>query len=96
MSLPKIGGAGSIHLIRCTMPVMATTLDRAVKPPSIPGPKGHWLKGNLPEFAADRLGFFTRIAREYGDIVAIRFLHRKILVVNHQALRAPARQTDVG
>jgi cytochrome P450 len=67
------------------MPDMATTLDSLPKK-SIPGPKGHWLKGNLREFARDRLGFLTEIARDYGDVVAIRFLHRKILVVNHPDL----------
>ena len=64
---------------------MATTLD-PTRRAAIPGPKGHWLKGNLPEFAPDRLGFLTRIARDHGDVVAIRFLHRKILVVNHPDL----------
>ena len=64
---------------------MATTLDEHKKA-AIPGPKGHWLKGNLPEFAADRLGFLAGIARTYGDVVAIRFLNRKIIVVNHPDL----------
>jgi cytochrome P450 len=64
---------------------MATTVDSLEKK-AIPGPKGHWLKGNLPEFAVDRLGFLARIARDYGDVVAIRFLHRKIIVVNHPDL----------
>ena len=64
---------------------MATTLEPTEKA-TVPGPKGHWLKGNLPEFAADRLGFLARIARDHGDVVAIRFLHRKILVVNHPDL----------
>ena len=68
------------------MPVMATTLDPPAKKTVIPGPKGHWLKGNLREFAADRLGFLSRIARDHGDVVAIRFLHRKIIVVNHPDL----------
>ena len=68
------------------MPGMTTTLDRPVQPPTAPGPRGHWLKGNLAEFARDRLGFLTRIAREYGDVVAIRFLHKKILVFNHPDL----------
>jgi cytochrome P450 len=67
------------------MPGMATTLDRLEKT-AIPGPKGHWLKGNLPEFAADRLGFLAESSRKYGDVVAIRFLHRKIIVVNHPDL----------
>lgn len=65
---------------------MATILDQHAKNRSILGPKGHWLKGNLPDFAADRLGFLTRIAGDYGDVVAIRFLHRKIIVVNHPDL----------
>ena len=72
--------------VRCTMPFMATTLDPALKKLPIPGPKGHWFKGNLSAFARDRLGFLTSIAREYGDIVAIRFLNKKILVVNHPDL----------
>lgn len=37
------------------------------------GPPGGWLRGNLAEFAADRLGAYTRWAREYGDVVPIRF-----------------------
>jgi cytochrome P450 len=68
------------------MPGMATTTDQPAKRRAIPGPKGHWLKGNLSAFAADRLGFLTRIARDHGDVVAIRFLHRKIIVVNHPDL----------
>ena len=37
-----------------------------------PGPKGHFLLGNLPEFGKDLLGFITQCAREYGDIVRLR------------------------
>ena len=37
-----------------------------------PGPKGHFLLGNLPEFGKDLLGFTTQCAREYGDIVRLR------------------------
>jgi hypothetical protein len=85
-TLRKKVQSGSTAGFRCTMPVMVTTLEQPTKRPPIPGPKGHWLKGNLTEFAADRLGFLTRIAREYGDVVAIRFLHRKILIVNHPDL----------
>jgi cytochrome P450 len=50
-------------------------------PPS--GPKGHWLLGNLSEWRADVLTFFTRCAREYGDVVAIRIANRRNVVVNH-------------
>src|SRR5262245_9153474 len=51
-----------------------------------PGPKGHWLGGNLPDFRRDRLGYLTRMAREYGDVVALRFAHRHILLVSHPDL----------
>jgi cytochrome P450 len=63
---------------------MATTLDAPRK--TIPGPKGHWLKGNLTQFTDDRLGFLDRCARDYGDVVALRFAHRKLVMVNHPDL----------
>ena len=47
------------------------------------GPKGHWLSGNLPDFRRDRLDFFVQCARDYGDVVKIRFAHRSIYLVNH-------------
>lgn len=34
-----------------------------------PGPKGLPVLGSLLDFARDQLGFFTRCAREYGDLV---------------------------
>src|ERR687896_697960 len=39
---------------------------------SPPGPRGHWLVGNLPEFGRDLLGFLSRCAREHGAIVKFR------------------------
>ncbi|AKQ69408.1 Cytochrome P450 family protein [Myxococcus hansupus] len=36
-----------------------------------PGPKGHFIAGNLVEFSEDPLGFLTRCAREYGDVVRL-------------------------
>jgi cytochrome P450 len=47
------------------------------------GPKGHWIGGNLPDFRKHRLDFFTRCAREHGDIVKLRFAHRHIYLVSH-------------
>ena len=47
------------------------------------GPKGHWLSGNLPDFRRDRLDFFVQCARDYGDVVKIRFAHRSIYLVSH-------------
>jgi hypothetical protein len=52
-----------------------------VTPP--PGPKGHWLLGHLPERRRDVLGFFSRCAREYGDVVALRVAWRRAYLVNH-------------
>src|SRR5262245_48286650 len=41
------------------------------------GPRGHLVLGSGPEFARDPLAFLTRCAREYGEIVPMRFLHRR-------------------
>ena len=49
----------------------------------VPGPKGRWLGGNLRAFTEDRLGFLDRCFHDYGDVVAIRFAHRRVLIVNH-------------
>jgi len=48
-----------------------------------PGPKGDFLTGNLPEIRRDPLGFFSRCAREYGDIVSLRYGPRHIDMLNH-------------
>ena len=48
-----------------------------------PGPKGHFLLGNLPEFGKDLLGFTTQCAREYGDIVRLRLANRVAYLLNH-------------
>ena len=51
-----------------------------------PGPRGHWLSGNLPEFRSGRLDFFDRCVREYGDVVRLRFGPRRIYIVAHPDL----------
>ena len=51
-----------------------------------PGPPGHFLLGNLRDFAKDILGFFTKCAREYGDIVKIRLVQNKALLISHPDL----------
>jgi cytochrome P450 len=51
-----------------------------------PGPKGHWLTGNLTQFRRDRLGFLDECARRYGDIVSIRLGPMKIRLLNHPDL----------
>lgn len=48
-----------------------------------PGPPAHLLVGNLPEFGADLLGFFTQCARDYGDVVGLRLGTRRAYLLNH-------------
>src|SRR5437660_808315 len=51
-----------------------------------PGPRGHWLSGNLPEFRSGGLAFLTQCARVHGDAVALRFAHRRVLLLSHPDL----------
>jgi cytochrome P450 len=51
-----------------------------------PGPKGSWLLGSLTEFRRDMLGFFMRLAREYGDVAGYRLGKRHLCLVNHPDL----------
>lgn len=64
---------------------MASSVATAVLR-SPPGPKGHWLLGNLPEFRRDRLAFLTDCARRYGDVVSFRLGPRRIFLLNHPDL----------
>ena len=41
--------------------------------PLPPGPGGRPLIGNLLEYTRDQLGYLTRCAEEYGDVVRLRF-----------------------
>ena len=48
-----------------------------------PGPKGHYMTGNLLDYARDPLGFLTRCSREYGDVVRLRFPGLPLYLLNH-------------
>ena len=48
-----------------------------------PGPAGRLLTGNLREFRRDQLGFLTRSAREFGDIVRLRFFRVPVLLLSN-------------
>ncbi len=48
-----------------------------------PGPRGHFLLGNLPDFGRDMLGFFTDCARQYGDVVSLRLASFPACLLNH-------------
>src|SRR5215813_14026696 len=64
---------------------MSSAASSAVKqslgPP--PGPKGHFLLGNLAAVSRDWLGFYSRCAKEYGDVVQLRYIHVPICLVMH-------------
>jgi cytochrome P450 len=51
-----------------------------------PGPRGHPLVGNLPEFARDVLGFHDRCRDQYGDIVRLHLGNRMVYLLNHPEL----------
>jgi cytochrome P450 len=55
-------------------------------PSTFRGPPARWITGHLSEFRADRLHFYTRIAREYGDIVPFRILGYRILLISRPDL----------
>jgi cytochrome P450 len=48
-----------------------------------PGPKGRFLTGNLLDYSRDQLGYLTRCAREYGDVVRLRFVNVRVYLLNH-------------
>ena len=59
-----------------------------------PGPRGHWLLGALPAVRQDRLGYFTRCRREYGDVVGFRVVNRRSILVSDPNLIEQVLVTD--
>src|SRR5256714_14739477 len=49
----------------------------------VPGPKTFWPGGHVFYFRRDPLKFFTRLAREYGDMVQFRAGPQRIFLLNH-------------
>jgi len=62
------------------MPAVSPPVVKATLPP---GPKGHFLLGNLAAVSRDWLGFYARCARGYGDVVHLRYLHVPICLLMH-------------
>jgi cytochrome P450 len=56
------------------------------RPPRPAGPKGQFLLGNLPALGKDLIGFLTRCARDYGDIVALRLFNMPAFLFNNPDL----------
>src|SRR5690349_103559 len=62
------------------------------------GPRGRPLVGSLPEFRRDMLGFFVASARTYGDVVPMRVVNRRLVLLSHpdlieEVLTVHARRT---
>lgn len=66
-----------------------TILDSSVSSRPVvllhPGPRPHWIGGHLSDFNRDPLTFLTHLAREYGDVVALKFGGFSVLFLNHPA-----------
>src|ERR671923_1359708 len=48
-----------------------------------PGPKGHFLLGNLPELGNDIIGLFQSCARDYGDVAYLNLAGWPVFVLSH-------------
>src|SRR5262245_53268755 len=55
-------------------------MNRDKSPPALPG---HWLLGNVREFRRDMLAFYTRCARECGDLGFYRIGPQRHLLISH-------------
>src|SRR5512141_2078207 len=49
----------------------------------IPGPRGHFVLGSIPEIQQDRVKFLLDLQRDYGDVVKIRLGPFEALVLFH-------------
>lgn len=49
---------------------------------SVPGPRGHWLLGNLRQFSADPVGMM-QLTATYGRVARMRFLHSTAWLISH-------------
>src|SRR5947209_16109803 len=50
------------------------------------GPRGHFILGHIGAARADPMRLFTTCAREYGDVVPLRFGPRRALLLSHPDL----------
>ena len=48
-----------------------------------PGPTGHLIRGNLPEYVRNPLSYLMKITREYGDVARLRFFHIPVYILNN-------------
>jgi cytochrome P450 len=55
-------------------------MSTAIRPD---GPKGHLIRGNLPEYIQDPLGYLMNVTRQFGDVVHLRFFNIPVWVLNN-------------
>lgn len=75
-------------------PTTAPAPDTRPRTALPPGPRGTLVGGNLRQFQQRRLDFFTDLARDYGDLVSVRFGPRRVFVANHPDLIEQVLVTD--
>ncbi len=63
--------------------VPATASTPKAPPGSVPGPKGRFLLGSLIEVSGDWLGFYSKCAEEYGDVVRVHLAHVPVYLLTH-------------
>ena len=51
--------------------------------PKPPGPRGRFFWGSLPDLQRDMLGLYRSSAREFGDVVTLRFAGYDTFTVSH-------------
>lgn len=49
-------------------------------------PRATWLGGHLGSFGRDPLGFLESTARDYGDVVPLRFFNQPVILLNDASL----------
>jgi cytochrome P450 len=48
-----------------------------------PGPRGHFVRGNLPEYVGSPLSYLMNLTQKYGDVARLRFFHIPVYILNN-------------
>jgi cytochrome P450 len=62
---------------------MGTSTGTKIPIATIPGPRGHFLLGSIPDIQRDRVQFLVDLRRDYGDVVQISFGPAEAIVIFH-------------
>src|SRR5204863_430888 len=71
----------SLSVLSASSAVRLSFLSRTAQKSLAPKPS--FLFGHLTQFGRDPIGFLERCVRGNGDIVALRFLHRRVFLLNN-------------